>query len=303
MHFCMDWRTVNFDWNRARAFLVTAEEGSFSAAARALGTTQPTVGRQVAQLEEELGVLLFERVGTSLEPTDTALDLLAHVRMMGEAATRLSLTATGQSDAVEGMVSITASETISAHLLPAAIGKLRVEYPGIELEVVASNEVRDLLRREADIAVRNAQPDHPDLVGKKVAQTQGHFYATPEYLERVGPVNTPEDLKNVEIFAFDRTDVMVTTLKSMFDIELEQKQFPVVTGNHLVQWGMCLQSVGVCIMMDDVGEPDSRVVKLLPDVAIPVPIWLVAHRELRTNRRIRIVYDLLAEHFGNFGKT
>ena len=105
---------MNFDWNRARAFLITAEEGSFSAAARALRSTQPTVGRQVAGLEEELGVTLFERVGTRLELTVSGLELLEHVRAMGDAANRTSLVATGQSESVEGNVSITASEAIAA---------------------------------------------------------------------------------------------------------------------------------------------------------------------------------------------
>ena len=123
----MDWASVGFDWNRARAFLVTAEEGSFSAAGRALGTSQPTVGRQVAALEEQLGVTLFERVGTRLELTQTGVDLLDHVRSMVDAATRISLTATGQSSSIAGTVSITASEAIAAYLLPPILAALRVE--------------------------------------------------------------------------------------------------------------------------------------------------------------------------------
>ncbi len=104
MRFCMDWRAVKFDWNRARAFLVTAEEGSLSAAARALGLAQPTLGRQVDALEEELGVVLFERVGRGLTLTPSGLELLEHVRGMGEAATRVSLAAAGQSESIEGKV-------------------------------------------------------------------------------------------------------------------------------------------------------------------------------------------------------
>src|SRR5690606_6408408 len=109
---------TDLDWNHARAFLLAVEEGSFSAAARALGTSQPTVGRQIAALEAELGVLLFDRVGTRRTLTPTGQDLAEHVRAMMDAATRFSMTAAGQSGAVEGSVSITASETISAYLLP-----------------------------------------------------------------------------------------------------------------------------------------------------------------------------------------
>src|SRR6185436_11045290 len=109
MHFCMDWRSVDFDWNQARAFLITAEEGSFSAAARALRMAQPTIGRQVAALERALGITLFERVGTSLELTSSGLELVEHARAMGEAATRVSLTATGRASEIAGSVCITAS--------------------------------------------------------------------------------------------------------------------------------------------------------------------------------------------------
>jgi DNA-binding transcriptional LysR family regulator len=124
MHLCMDWRTVTFDWNRARAFLVTAEEGSLSAAARALGMTQPTLGRQVAALETELGVALFERAGRGLILTPSGLEMMDHVRAMGQAASGLSRVASGQSQSVEGLVSITAGEAISAYMLPPVLARM-----------------------------------------------------------------------------------------------------------------------------------------------------------------------------------
>lgn len=296
MHLCMDWRSVNFDWNRARAFLVTAEEGSFSAAARALGSTQPTVGRQVAALEEELGVTLFARGGTRLELTATGLDLVDHVRAMGEAATRVSLTATGQATSVEGTVSITASEAIAAFLLPPILSELRVEHPGIELELEVSNEARDLRRREADIAIRNFRTSQSDLIARKVRDGRAHLYATPGYLERVGPLRTLADLGKLDIIAFDRTDTMIDGLRAI-GIEVGRRQFPVITSNHLVQWGLCKQGVGACIMMEEVGDAEPAVERVLPEVApaFPVPMWIVCHRELRTSRRIRLVFDRLAE--------
>jgi DNA-binding transcriptional LysR family regulator len=295
MQFCMDWQSVRFDWNRARAFLVTAEEGSFSAAARALGTTQPTVGRQVAALEQELGVSLFERVGTSLELTSTGLDLVEHVRTMGDAATRISLTATGQSLSVVGKVSITASEAISAHLLPPILGRLRVDHPGIEIEIVASNEPRDLHRREADIAIRNFRPSQHDLIARKIRDTHAHLYAAPAYLERLGPLSSPEDLSRAELFAFDRSDIMIDGLAAL-GLELTRRQFPIVTDNHLVQWELCKHGVGICIMMEEIGGAEPRVQRVLPDLpSIPIPIWLVCHRELRTSRRIRMVFERIAE--------
>ncbi|MDH5452601.1 MAG: LysR family transcriptional regulator, partial [Paracoccaceae bacterium] len=142
-----------FDWNHMRAFLATAEGGSLSAAARALGQTQPTLGRQVAALEAQLGIMLFERVGRSLALTQSGRDLLEHVRSMGEAANRISLAASGQSQSIEGRVRITASDIMSAYVLPPVLRHLRQLAPLLDIDIVAANDIRDLMRREADIAI------------------------------------------------------------------------------------------------------------------------------------------------------
>jgi DNA-binding transcriptional LysR family regulator len=293
----MDWRSVTFDWNRARAFLVTAEEGSFSAAARALGATQPTVGRQVGALERELGVTLFERVGTGLELTGAGLELVDHIRAMAEAATRVSLTATGKSSSVVGAVCITASEVIAAHMLPSIVHQLRIDHPGIEIEIVASNEARDLHRREADIAIRNFRPTQADLLARKLRDSRAHMYAAPSCLKRLGRVRTVKDLEaaGAEIFAFDRTEVMIRGLRNL-GFEATTKNFPIVTSNHLVQWELCKAGAGICFMMEEVGDAEPSVRRVLPKMPpLPVPIWLVCHRELQTSRRIRLVFDRIAD--------
>ena len=287
---------MNFDWNRARAFLITAEEGSFSAAARALRSTQPTVGRQVAGLEEELGVTLFERVGTRLELTVSGLELLEHVRAMGDAANRTSLVATGQSESVEGNVSITASEAIAAYLLPPILETLRRNHPGITLELVITNEARDLHRREADIAIRNFAPEHPDLIAHQIRVTTAHFYAASSYIERMGPLESLEDLARTEVLGFEPGENMVEQMKKHLNLTLRNDQFPIVTSNHLVQWALCKQGAGVCLMMDEVARLDGTVQKVFPELpSISVPIWVVCHRELRTSRRLRLVFDWLVQ--------
>jgi DNA-binding transcriptional LysR family regulator len=300
MHLCMDRRNLNFDWNRARAFLVTAEEGSFSAAARALASTQPTIGRQVSALEEELGVTLFERIGTGLKLTASGLELLEHVRAMGAAARKTSFAATGQSESIEGNVCITASEAVAHYILPPILSRLRLDHPGITLELVVSNEVRDLHHREADIALRNFEPTQPDLIAKKVRESTAHFYAAPSYIKRVGPLESKADLSRTHLFAFENSARMVKQYKDFIGVDVTPKQFVVETKNHLVMWEMCKQGVGVCLMMNEVGSREPKVAKVFPDLpSIPVPIWMVCHRELQTSRRLRLVFDYLAKELAS----
>lgn len=295
MRFRMDWRSVTFDWNRARAFLVTAEEGSLSAAARALGMTQPTLGRQVDALEAELGVVLFERVGRGLTLTPSGLDLLDHVRAMGEAANLMSLAASGQSQSLEGPICISAGEVDAAFLLPPILARLRAEEPGITIEVVATNATSDLQRREADIAIRSFRPTQPDLIARKVRDGRGRLYATPGYLDRIGNPSATDDLSAVDFIGFDRTDELIGYLNGL-GLKLTQANFPLVSANQLFQWEAVKQGLGIGVMSEDVGDAEPLVRRALPDLApVPFSIWLTAHRELSTSRRMRFVFDLLAE--------
>ncbi|MDO6589999.1 LysR family transcriptional regulator [Loktanella sp. D2R18] len=293
MHIRMNWRAVKFDWNKARAFLVTAEEGSLSAAARELGMAQPTLGRQVDGLEQELGVVLFERVGRGLSLTPSGVELLEHVRAMGEAAQRVSLTAHGQSQTLEGSISIAASETYAAVLLPPIIAKLRREEPGIQVEIVVSNRASDLRRREADIAVRNFRPTEPDLIAKKIGMADAILYAAPSYVEKLGSLTVPYDLRHADFINLDHSGMMLKGLNSL-GLGLTEANFPLLTESYLVMWELVKQGAGIGVLDAYIGDAEPAVVRVLPDLEpLRFPIWLVAHRELSTSRRIRRVYDFL----------
>lgn len=290
----MNRKALQFDWNRAKTFLVTAEEGSLSAAARALGMTQPTLGRQVVALERELGVPLFERRGRGLELTPSGLALMDHVRAMGEAAGSLSLAASGQSESVEGNVCISASEVMAAFVLPAVIGKLRHELPGVDVTLVASNSASDLKGREADIAIRLFAPTQPDLIAKKIGVVGGQLYARAEYLEAIGNPATPEEFGEAHFIGFENNNQYLNFLKGC-GFRLTERNFPVVTDNRIVQWELVKQGLGIGVMQESVGDAEPNVKRALPQLdRIPGELWLVAHNELRTSRRIRSVFDFLA---------
>ncbi len=298
IRICMDWRSIKFDWNRARAFLVTAEEGSLSAAARALDMTQPTLGRQVTALESELGVSLFERTKSGLVLTQSGHELLLQVKTMGEAATKLSLMASGQAEALEGSVCISATEVVAAFVLPSLVDKLRRQWPGIQIEILASNDTSDLTRREADIAIRGFRPTQQDLIVRRLSSYYMHLYASKEYLRKLPRRQLPKDLSDADFLGFNQTNMMVAEMNKR-GFEVTEDNFPVVAGNHLVQWELVKSGSGIGFMSVDVGDAEGKVERVLPEFPpFEVERWLVVHRELKTSRRLRVVFDFLASELG-----
>ena len=284
-----------FDWNQARAFLATAEAGSLSRAARQLRLTQPTLSRQVAALEAELGVGLFDRVGKSLVLTPAGRDLLNHFRDMGAAAGRVALAAAGHSQAVAGRVSLTCSDVFAAYVLTPLLPELRDLAPGIEIEIIAANDVRDLQRREADIAIRHLRPVQPELIGRQVATWRARLYAERGYLARRGRPAQAGDLADMDFIGFAPVERLVQTLVD-FGLPVSLGNFRHTTDNGIVVAEMARRGLGIAVIPDALAPLLPELDAVLPDwPGIPVPLWLVSHREVLTSRRIRIVYDFLAE--------
>lgn len=286
---------MNIDWNRARAFLATAETGSLSAAARRLGLTQPTLSRQVAALEAELDVTLFERVGKKLVLTETGKSLVEHVRTMGEAAAAMTFAASGRAQAIEGRVSISATDAYSAYILPGIVERIRQEAPQVTLVIISCNSLSDLRRREADIAIRHVRPDEEGLIGRLVRQSTAHFYASPSWISRNGHPRSVEDIEPHDLIGFDETERFAEFMRGI-GVRATGDGFRLVSENSVVVWEMVKRGLGIGAMMREIARRTDGVVELFPDTeAARVPVWLVTHRELRTSRRIRLVYEMLAE--------
>lgn len=291
----MNWQSITFDWNQARAFLVTAEEGSLSAAARALGLTQPTLSRQVAALEESLGVVLFERVAKSLILTEAGVELAEHVRAMGEAASRVSLSASGQSQKIEGLVTVSATDIMACYLLPDILKVLREKEPGIEIRIQCTNSLSDLRRREADIAIRHVAPDHLDLYARKISDAAADIYASKSYLDKFGTDITAADAERMEIMGFDDNAELIGYLRAM-GLPVSEANIKISSPTGIVSWEYARQGLGLCVMAKEIAAKCPEVVPAFTGLdPISFPIWLVTHRELHTSRRIRLVFDHLAD--------
>lgn len=298
IQICMNWSALNFDWNQARAFLVTAETGSFSAAARALNMTQPTLGRQVAGLEQALDIVLFERIGRKLVLTPAGEDMLVHLRAMGEGAIAANLTASSRSETVTGEVCVSVTDIFAVYTMPQIVADLRRIAPQVQLRVLASNALSDLQRREADIAVRHVAPTQPDLIARKVRTSTGHLYASREYLARVGPIHEPADLARAEIICLDNPDELLAFLQN-WGLPVTADNLSMTGDSGVVGWEIARRALGIMPMTRDVAAffPEMKIV--LPDLdPIEVPYWLTVHRELHSSKRIRLVYDHFAHVLG-----
>lgn len=283
------------DWNHIRAFHATATTGSLSAAARTLGLTQPTLSRQVAALEAELGVSLFERVGRRLQLTGTGMELLTHVNDMSDAARSVAIAASGRVQGVRGRVSISATDTYAAYILPPIVERIRREAPEITVAIMASNALANLRHQEADIAIRHVAPGDPALIGLHLRDSDAGFYAARSWTERNGMPARPEDLAGPDLLGFHDAERYIDHLHRI-GIPMQAETFRLVSDNSVVIWEMVRRGMGVAAMLEEVATRTPGIVRLMPGLpSFAVPVWLVTHRELHSSRRIRVVHDILAE--------
>ena len=284
----------DFDWSLARTFLAALESGSLLGAAKRLGSSQPTVGRQISELESQLGVALFERTGRGLVPTQSALQLAVSAQAMEAAALQLARSGSGSQNQVSGTVRVTASQPVACYLLPPILSDMRRALPEIQVELESSNVVSNLLRREADIAVRMVRPDQATLVAKKVGVVKVGVYASRDYLSRRGTPKQPMDLIDHDLIGYDKGEDIIRGFRAAGQ-SISREAFAFRTDDLIVQWEAVRAGLGIGFCANYLARTDPDVLRILPTMALPeLPMWLTVHREIRTSQRIRSVFDFLA---------
>jgi DNA-binding transcriptional LysR family regulator len=295
----MDIRDL--DWSLLQAFARVARAGSLSAAARAHGVSQPTLGRHIRALEGALAQPLFARGPQGQTLTPLGAQLLAHARTMEDAAARLSLAATGADPALTGTVRITAARIVAQHHLPPILARLRQDEPGIQIDLVASDEPENLMFRQADIALRMFRPETGDLTAQQVASLALGLYATPAYLDRVGRPRTPQDLMAMDVVGFDRSDLMIRVMAAQ-GYAVTRDFFPLRCDDQLVNWALVRAGGGVGGMQRAVGDADPLVERIADFIPLPaLPVWLVVPQALRQVPRIARVLQALAQGMAALG--
>jgi DNA-binding transcriptional LysR family regulator len=285
----------DFDWSLVRSFLAVLDAGSLLAAARTLRAQQPTLGRHIAALEAQLGAPLFERTGRGVTPTALALSIAGAARQMAAGADALGHTLAGRAERTGGTVRITASQVAATWLLPPVLAELQRDEPGLQIELVASNALSNLLRREADIALRMVRPAQASLVARKLGEAPIVAAAHRDYLARFGTPRRPEELAGHRLIGFDRDEGILKGFAQM-GMPLTREHFALRTDAQIAYGQLVAAGAGIGFVATYVMRQWPGVVPLLPQLAIPVlPCWLAVHREIRASRLVRRVYDFLAE--------
>lgn len=287
------------DWDSIRFFLAVVDAGSLTGAATLLGISQPTLSRQIRELETRIGSALFERVARGLKLTQAGTALVAPARRMQTAAQGLSLSAIGHTQQLAGAVRLTASEMTSAYLLPQILTELRRGHPEVQVELVVSNRVENLLERQADIAVRHTRPTQSGLIARHLGDLPLGAYAHADYLARVGGMRDKKvDMRRLQDYdwiGYDRSDMMLRGFRQA-GIPVTREFFQFRCDNQVVCWHAALTGMGIAIAPRLIARHWPDMHSVLPDDMVPpLPVWLTAHRELRGSARLRLAFDTLAE--------
>ena len=296
IHFCMtEQNREDFDWSLAKSFLAVLDAGSLMGAARRLQAQQPTLSRHIAELEAQLGVPLFERTGRGVTPTAAALAIADAARQMQDGAGALARSLAKSRDATTGTVRVTTSQVAATWMLPPLLAQLQQAEPGIDVELVASNQLTNLLRREADIAVRMVRPQQGSLVARKLADIPIVAAAHESYLARAGTPRRPEDLLGHRLIGYDRDETIVRGFAGI-GLVLARERFALRTDDQVAYGRLVAAGAGIGFVARYNIDHWPGVQEVLPQLQIPpLPCWLAVHREIRGNRLVRRVYDFLAE--------
>jgi DNA-binding transcriptional LysR family regulator len=285
------------DWNLIRAFLAVVDGGSLTAAATMLAASQPTLSRQIAELESRIGAALFERVARGLRLTAVGAALVESARRMQLAAQSLSLAALGNAQQLAGTVRITASEMTAAYLLPDILAGLRRSHPEIEIELVASNRIENLLERQADIALRHTRPAQSGLIARRLGDIRLGAFAHVDYLARVGGALELTRLQDYDWIGYDQSDALLRGFRAA-GIKVGREFFRLRCDNHVVCWQLALSGAGISFAPCAVAQHWPQMQSVLPQTMVPpMPLWITAHREVRNSIRIQLVFQRLSEGF------
>ncbi|AFC87377.1 LysR family transcriptional regulator [Frateuria aurantia] len=286
-------KSIGWEWYRT--LLAVLQTGSLSAAARSLGITQPTAGRHVAALESALGQPLFTRSQTGLLPNETARALQRQAEAMQSLAAAMQRTAGAAAGKVAGTVRLSASEVVAVEVLPPILVRLRRRHPGLAVEVVASNQLQNLLQQEVDIAVRMTAPRQEQLLARRIGAVTLGLYAHVDYLAAAGMPSCREDLAGHALIGFDQDSPFLRAARDLLP-GWNRDALAWRSDSDLAQLALLRAGGGIGVCQLGLAEPDPRLRRVLPQqVELQLETWVTMHEDLRESPRCRATFDALVE--------
>jgi DNA-binding transcriptional LysR family regulator len=290
------------NWEWYRSFVAVLETGSLSAAGRALGMTQPTVGRHVDSLEAALRLKLFTRSFDGFAPTDAALELKPYAANLAATAAALRRVATSHGDGVRGTVRLTASEIVSSEVLPPILADLRDAHPELVIELVPSNKVENLLRRDADIAVRMVAPSQDALVARRVATIEVGLHAHRRYLERHGTPRALDELARHALIGWDTETDYIRRFQERF-AQITRERFAFRTDSDVAQLSAIRAGLGVGFCQARLAARDPGMVRLFKSaISLHLETWIAMHADLRDSPRCAVTFAALADGLAAYAR-
>jgi len=287
-------------WDVYRTFLEVARDGSLSGAARRLGLTQPTAGRHIDALERSLGARLFARSQRGLTPTALALELIPHAETMTSARNALLRAASGEARQDRGTVRLTTSEVVGCEVAPAMLAPFCARYPDIRIELSVSNRAQDLLRRDADIAIRMMRPRQEALIARRIGAVRVGLFAHRSYVRTRGLPRSPDEAASHRVIGFDRDEVSIRSLKGGLK-PLRREMFGYRSDSDPAQIAALRAGIGIGGLMLGIAARDPDLIPVLPrEVMYKLEVWLVMHESSKAIHRIRLLFDHLAEGLARF---
>ncbi len=295
---------VDMDWTHWRTFLAIVRAGSLAAAARALRVSHPTVRRHLEALEARLKAPLFTRSPAGLEPTGLALDLLPVAEAMEASSRDLLRRALSEREELAGVVRISASEVIAVEVLPDLLTSLRAGHPRLTFEIHPTNQVEDILRGDADIAIRMARPRQERLVARRVSEIEVGLFATRSLLDRLPryPATLADVVKSGWMIGYDRNLILIEAIKRS-GVECSRDDFCIRSDNDLLHLAAVRAGLGIGFIQTPLAKQTSSLLRLVPDIEYRMEVWVAAHPQLAKVPRVAATLDTLISGLQRFGRS
>ncbi len=283
------------NWDDLRYFLAIAREGSLASAGRVLKVDATTVGRRLAVLEEELDARLFDRTPAGFVLTEAGRNIRSAVEEIEASVLAVERKASGEDARLEGVVRVTTTEAFAVSTMLPRFAPFRERHPGIEVQFLTDYGALDLVRREADIAVRLTRPKEDALVARKVGEIAIAPYAAESYLGRRGQPDPASGFAGHEVISY--TDAAAKWPEARWMGEMATSARVAVRCNSLLSVvAAAAAGMGIGLMPCFMGDMEPGLRRLMPPISsLRRDIWLVVHRDLQHNARVRAVLHFLAE--------